>query len=131
MNASSVDIVEMLEEDSSSLGLTYGVNLFIGLMPSTPKNVVCVYDSVGFAPDAALEGVSFYQPGLQIKVRNTDYLVGKALVDDIMENLHARNNETWNGTLYMSIMSLGDPAFLGQNESHLFIFSLNFNIRRR
>src|SRR4030043_2162861 len=113
MNATSVDIADMLEEESS-LGLTLGIggNLFVGREPHTPVNSVTIFDTSGYPPLMTLDTQGFYRPSVQIRVRNTDYVTGYNLIWAIMAFLHGKGQEAVNGTLYSSIKCLNDPGLL-------------------
>lgn len=134
MNPASEDIKDMLEGDSS-LGLTLGVNLFIGFEPDTPDapdSVVTIYDTTSFPPDFALDpGETVYNSAVQIRVRNTSYVTGISLARDIMESLHVRAQTTWNDTLYTVIQATGEPALMAWDGKNRAIIISNFNMKRR
>jgi hypothetical protein len=131
MNPTSDDIKDMLEADSS-LGLSLGTNLFIGREPSSPRNCATIFDSGGFPPGMNLSGnENYYRPSIQIRVRNMSYQIAWQLAYDILNSLHGRAQETWNGTLYTVIRAIDDPAFLDWDENDNCRFVVNFNIQRR
>ena len=130
MNAPSIDIAEMLEA-VSSLGLTLGVNLFIGSEPVKPNETVTIYDTYGSPPQLTLDVQDYYYPSIQIRVRAQDYVTGWNLVNSIMLALHGRAQETWNGTLYSVIFCSSGPAHLDWDENRRPRFIVNFNLQRR
>lgn len=136
MNAPSVDIKDILEAESS-LGLTFITNLFVGKEPATPDNCVTIYDTPGMAPDITLKGKSedsqnLKRPSIQVRVRNNNYVTGWNLINDIKEVLHLISGETWNGTLYDSILCVIEPAMLNwDSENDRVHFVSTFNIARR
>jgi len=131
MNSSSVDIKEMLVEDTS-LGLTFATNLFIGREPIKPNDCVTIFDTPGFAPLLTLDGGGYYYPSIQIRIRNTDYRTGWSLAFAIMVLLHGRANEiSSDGTLYTGIYCSSGPALLDWDENNRARFIVNFNIQRR
>jgi len=130
MNSSSEDIKDMLEA-VSSLGLIYASNLFRGKEPTTPSNCVTIFDTVGTNPDLTLDQLSLFNPSVQIRVRSTDYDTGWDLIQAISNTLHARAQETWNGTLYSVIYISSGPAMLQWDDNDRVIFIVNFNIQRR
>jgi hypothetical protein len=131
MNIPSEDIIDMLEAQSA-LGLTYATNLFRGREPSSPRNCVTVYDTMGFAPDLDLDGNNGYErPSVQIRVRNADYDTGLELAQSIKDVLHGVSQETWNTTLYSVIYCSSGPALLDWDDNNNARFVLNFNIQRR
>jgi hypothetical protein len=135
MNAPSVDIVSILEakdDSSGSYDLTFGTNLFIGKEPATPKNCVTIYDTPGFAPYLGVDGSTGYEyPSVQIRVRNTSYVSGWNMINNIKSCLHGIAQETWSGTLYSVILCSGDPALLDWDDNGNARFICNFNIQRR
>ena len=130
MNLCSEDVKDMLAS-VSSLGLAFSANLFIGKTPDQPDNAVTIYDTQGFPPTTSLDGKSFYHSSVQIKVRNRSYVEGGYMINAIMNSLHGRAQETWNGTLYSSIFASSDVAFLRWDENGNVEFVINFNLNRR
>lgn len=132
MNATSVDIADMLVADSS-LGLEFNVNLFIGREPATPKNTVTIFDSYGRAPQLTMagQGEDYYYPSVQIRVRNISYTDGWDIIQSITSSLHGRAHETWNGTLYTVIYCFNGPALLDWDDNGRVRFIVNFNLQRR
>ena len=129
MNAPSIDIKDMLV--AASLGLTFAVNLFIGNEPPKPNNCVTIFDTMGAAPDTTLDRLSLYNPSIQIRVRNSSYEAGSALIESISQTLHARAQVQQGGTLYSAILVSGGPAMLHWDDNKRVIFIINFNIQRR
>lgn len=131
MNSVSEDIKDILD-GQSSLGLTFPTDLFIGRVPPEPDDCVVILDTMGLAPQLTYDKAEVYEyPSFQIRVRNTSYLDGWALVDSIKTVLHGRANETWNGTIYTLIQCAGGPAFLEWDQNNRAIFICNFNTQRR
>ncbi len=134
MQASSFDIVEMIEAygDSSGIDLTYGTNLFVGREPASPKDCVTVFDTPGFSPYLSVAGETGYEyPSVQIRVRSTKYSTGFNLINSIKDALHGKHNETWNGTLYCVVICSGSPALLDWDDNGNCRFIVNFNLQRR
>lgn len=131
MNSTSEDVKDMLEA-ISSLGLVLTDNLFIGKEPSTPKNCVTIFDGYGFAPQLTLagQGEKYEYPSIQIRVRNSDYMIGWNHANDIKDALHGTKG-TWNGTLYTVIYCSSGPALLDFDENGNSRFIINFNLQRR
>ena len=132
MNASSIDVRDMLEAESS-LGLVFADDLFIGREPATPDNCVTIFDTPGFPPQLTLDEDcnDYYYPSIQIRVRNNSYVDGWNLIHDIMVALHSRAHETWNGTLYTIIYCSSGPALLDWDDNNRARFIVNFNLQRR
>jgi hypothetical protein len=131
MNAQSEDIKDMLEAESS-LGLSFGTNLFIGKEEEQPDDVVTIFDTMGYPDQLTFEASERYEyPSAQIRVRSNDYLTGYNLAQDIKESLHGRGQETWNGTLYTVIRCVNGPALMDWDESKRPRFIINLNLQRR
>ena len=130
MNATSIDIVDMLISDSE-LALTSGVDLFIGNEPAKPRNVVTVFDTPSFPPYFGLDTIGYEYPSVQIRVRNQKYNEGIELIESIKNLLHVRAQETWNGTLYSVIYCASGPALLEWDDNGNAVFICNFNVQRR
>jgi hypothetical protein len=130
MNAASEDIKDMLAGDSS-LGLTFGTDLFIAKMPTAPNNCVVIVDTPGGIPDLSLDSRVFHLTSVQIQVRNTDYRTGWTLLNDILGSLHGRAQQTWNATLYSAIWASTEASFIRFDDKGRALFSSNFNMKRR
>lgn len=131
MQATSIDIKDMIL-DESSLGLTFAKDLFIGKEPSSPNNCVTIFDTPSFPPLTTLgNDVKYEYPSVQIRVRNTEYQAGWNLLNTIKDLLHGRGQETWNGTLYTSIICISTPTLLDWDENNRARFIINVNIQRR
>jgi hypothetical protein len=137
MQSPSFDIKEMLEEWIDSSGESTGTDVFdcpihVGKEPSTPKNVITIFDTQGFPPYLSLSGESGYEyPSINIRVRNTKYDTGWNLINKIKDVLHGRHQETWNGTLYSAIICSSSPALLDWDDNGNARFIINFNLQRR
>ena len=131
MNPASQDIKDMLEGESS-LGLIFATDLFVGKEPPTPDNCVTIFDTPGYPDILTLEGDGeLYSPSVQIRVRNTSYLTGWDLANDIRAVLHGKNNETWNGSSYEFIKCTGGPFLLDWDNNGRCRFVINFDMKRR
>lgn len=134
MNAPSEDIKDMLAAESN-LALTAGSNLFVGREPPArheARDCVTIYDTPGTGPQLTTEADERYErPSVQIRVRNRSYITGWTLIHDIMESLHGRAHETWNGTLYTVIQAVSNPALLNYDDDGNVRFVLNLNMQRR
>jgi len=137
MNSPASDIKSFLENydespnDSSSLGLDFSDNLFIGKEPAKPINCVTIYDTPGFPPYLGLNAVGYEYPSIQVRVRNIKYSDGWSLIEKIKDSLHGVNQTTINGTLYSVIYCSSGPALLEWDDNGNAIFFVNFNAQRR
>jgi hypothetical protein len=132
MNAPSVDIVDILESDSS-LGLMCGVggNLFVAKEPPNPDNTVTIFDTYGYRPQLTMDNKRYEYPSVQIRVRDRDYRHGWNLINDIYLSLHGRAHETWNGSLYEVIYASNGPALLDWDDNGRARFIINLNLQRK
>ncbi len=131
MNAPSYDIKDMLQAESS-LGLVYGDDLYIGMEPTNPRKCVTIYDTPGFPVQGTLDNNSFYNsPSIQIRVRDIKYIDGMNLAQSIIDSLHNRAQEIWNGTLYTVIRCVNGPSLLTWDDNQNAIIVINFNLQRR
>lgn len=127
MNAASVDIKEMLEQESA---ITYPVH--IGSEPAEPNNVITIYDTSGFGPMLTLDRLETLEfPSVQIRVRSISYLHCKEVCATIQQILHGRGQEIVNSAYYTLIRSTHDAEPLGFDTKQRMRFVLNFNIQRR
>ena len=128
MNAPSEDIKDLLDADST-LGLAFRTNLFVGEMPVTPDECVCVYDTGGYPPE---ENFTYQRPTVQIRVRGSKgaYLAGHGLIQSVRDSLHARHNETINGCRFIAIWTESDVGFIAFDDNHRPLFSVNMRIHR-
>ena len=133
MNAPSVDIVDMLEAygDSSGIDVEYADNLFIGQEPKIPINSITIFDTGGSGLSFGLTGSGYEYTSIQIRVRNRKYIDGWNIIESIKVALHARAQETWNGTLYSVIYCASGPALLDWDDNGNARFIINFNLQRR
>jgi hypothetical protein len=103
-------------------------NVYLGSMPSTPDNVVAIYNSGGYTRD--LSGTMVEEPTFMIKVRNTSYATGEALCNTIKDLLHGQNAKViGSGTTartFLLIEQQGDINDLGRDENNRTEWSLNF-----
>ena len=117
--------------DDSTLGLAFPTNLFIGHEQATPDNCVTIYDTPSFAPETTLDQQRIYRSSFQIRVRHLSYVTGITLARTIMDYLHARAQETWNGTLYTTMEATGEPAQMALDGNMRAIIITNFTTKRR
>lgn len=132
MRATSIDIKDMLEAESH-LGLVFGQNLHIGREPASPTNCVTIYDAPGSGIDitADTKNEQYHRNAVQIRIRNTEYLSGMTLAYQIVDELHGRNNDTWNDIYYAFIRCSIPPTPLKWDELNRIIIVINFEIQRR
>jgi len=99
--------------------LTGVSNVYIGSMPDTPDNAVCIYATGGYP--RSLSGTFVEEPTFQIKVRNTSYSTGTTLCDTIKDALHGKTS-----TKLLMIEQQGDILDIGRDESNRQEWTINF-----
>jgi len=132
MNAPSVDIASILEEESS-LCLVFADNLFVGREPSKPFNCVTIFDTPGM-PDALASddtGLRYEKPSVQIRIRNQSYPTAMALADEIKDVLHCRAGFVCDDVLYTGIYHISGPTLLDWDDAGNARIVMNFNLQRR
>lgn len=129
MNAPSVDIKDILESSQHAVG-TFGTDIFVGMMPKAPDACICIYDTGSWRQPET--GFSCQYPTIMVKIRGPrgNYTTGYAKAKEVFDALHATYNETWNSTLYVFIIAIQDPFFIGYDENNRPLFSVNFRIER-
>ena len=122
----------MLEDDIivklQALGYgTPGTDLFKGLLPISPDNLVLVrtYDSK--PTDLAWNGE---YPYFQVTVRNKVFAAGQAKIQQIYESLHGICEEVINGKRYLLIAAIQSPMLLNIDKSERKIFVCNFSVMK-
>jgi hypothetical protein len=129
MNPPSIDIKDMLDNDSS-IGLTFGANLFVGEIPGEVSGLaVCVYDSGGDPPELAY---TYERPAVQVRVLSDkgDYEGGHELAQDCRDALIALSNTTINSARYILIKCSSDIIHLGLDSNRRSQFTVNFELHR-
>lgn len=131
MNPASLDLVNMLVAESD-IALTFAVDIFVGKEPSLPNDCVTVFDTPGKPAGLDLKGnTKYYFPACQIRVRNTGYMAGWALINQIKELLHGGYvNEVWGSMKYLKIECVQEPFLLDWDEKGRVRFVTTFNIQR-
>ena len=131
MNPTSKDIADFLESESS-LGLTFGINLFVGLEPAQPNDCVTIFDTPGGPPQLTLaQGENYFYPSIQIRIRNDGYMAGWNLINDIKAVLHGFGQDTINGTYYSVIKCAQEPFLLDWDMHNRARFVSTFDMQRR
>lgn len=114
----------------ANTALTLGTDLFLGLMPEEPSDVVALYENSGVPPISTLGSVNrppITRPELQVLVRNGSYSTGRTLADDIWQLLTAVTNATINGNLYHRVEAISSPFVVERDSNRRVLISCNFN----
>jgi len=122
--------IRLILEGASSLGLSFGTDLFVGLMPDSPDECVSIIDTPGTEPGVG----PYYYSSVQVLVRGGvgEYDSAAALGRDIAAVLHEYTGKPDSSTLYYAgIWQLSEPFFIGVDEKNRPLFSTNYRIQRR
>lgn len=111
---------------------TLGTDLFLSTLPDVPDACVALYEYGGGPPQHTLGGTSakWEEPRIQAVARATTYSAARTKIGAIFTALHAVNNTTLSGTLYLSIEALQSPFFLEKDQSSRVKMVCNFHIRK-
>lgn len=106
---------------------TAGIDLFKGLLPIKPDNLVLIRTYDSGPSDLTWSGE---YPYIQITVRNKVYDVGQAKMQAIYKALHGICEEVINGTRYLLIEAIQVPILLNIDKSERKVFTCNFSIMK-
>jgi hypothetical protein len=130
MNPASKDIADILA--GAGLGLTVGINIFIGQEPASPASCTTVYDTPGYAPMLTMDGNGHYDyPAIQVRVRNISYVNGYSLIGAIKDELHGLAHQWQGGVIYELVKCDQDPFLLDYDDAGRPRFVCNFSIQRK
>jgi hypothetical protein len=129
------DIALYLQE--FPLGLTFGSNLFAGLMPNAPyapDDCVAIYESSGMAPEyvmgAQQPNPAISRPELQVVVRSAKYQPGRITIEQIAQVLEGVVNQEINGTFYERLERIQEPFLMHRDAARRTYFACNFAVMR-
>lgn len=128
--SSAADDFRIILDASSSAGLTFGTDMFVGAMPDTPDECISIIDTGGQEPDKG----PYEKATVQIMVRAGvgEYLVGYALAKAVQGALHEYYGQPDSSSFYYTgIWTTGEPFYLGTDTRGRSLFSLNFRYQRR
>ena len=130
---SSADDVAKYLATLVPLGLVFATNLFVGKEPKSPANCVTLYDTGGPTPKQDYSGSLFISvPSVQIRVRNTAFLTGDILINDIRTVVKQIVDTTLSGTRYEGAFIRSDVIHLGlksqTNEGIAHVWTLNIDL---
>lgn len=108
---------------------TAGVNLYIGIMPSSPDLCVALYEYAGEQPlevlrdnDATLE-----RPSVQIMTRasRNDYPTARALIESVRDSLTNITDESISGVHFLRVTSQSSINAVGTDDNDRPLFTLS------
>lgn len=123
MKPAADDVMQILDAETS---LTPGTDLFVGMVPDSPNNVIVIYDTGGGPTDF----VGYRQPTVQVRSRNIDYLNGWDKINEVVEVLNKMGRRTVNSTYYSAWWLQSDVSFLQRDNKDRAIFVANLRGHR-
>jgi len=116
---------------AANTSLTLGTDLFLGLMPDDPGNVVAIYENGGATPVSTMGGASLpvmERPELQVIVRNATYATGRSTAETLYQLLTQVAGQTLTSTLYHRIEAISAPAVFDRDQNRRVLFTTNFTV---
>lgn len=106
--------------------LSFGTNLFIGIVPATPTNCVTIIPYGGAPPDTRTRKAQY--PSLQVRVRYNSYQTCYKVTQAVINHMHMKDNfsASIRGIAY-AVQS--QPIFLEYDESENPVMVANFDFR--
>lgn len=103
-------IQEIVHHIASNIpSLTIGQNLYANTYPDNPENILSVIPNGGFPPNRYLPTRELL---FEIKIRNTDYLDGEAIGNQIMNLFHAKENYSLGGFFVLESYCFSELSYL-------------------
>lgn len=113
---------------------TSGTDLFKAVMPSTPDEIIAMYQTGGPAPVHAMSagpGTALAErPHVQVQARAARPDTALKRVQDVWFALDALGGVTINGVRYLSVYALQSPFPLTVDATGRYIYAVNFEITR-
>lgn len=126
----SAHIKDVLVAGGYTFGGTGNWAVYIGTMPSTPVQVITIYDAPGLAPNP--KWLLDY-PSIQIKVRGgpNDYSAAYNKIRELSERLIGKpafNALDGSGDRIVMINGIGSIAYLERDENQRHVFVMNLSL---
>lgn len=128
MNVPSIDIKAMLDADTDVVQTKF--KIVRATLDESIPNSASLRDYSGRKPQLTMDRAKYEFPSVQLLVKCSDYDEGWEFMSSVVDSLHGRAHETWNGTYYSLITCMDGPRFLIR-ENQRTIFVANFLIQRR
>ena len=104
--------------------------MFGNNMPSTPANLIGIYESTGFEPVRAMTANKMEVLNLQILVRNTSSIAGQNKAKAVLALLD-RFKGMIGAVEYYSILARHSPFPIGADENERERWSCNYIVHRQ
>jgi hypothetical protein len=123
-------MLEALADKLQSASIaTAGVNLYIGLMPSSPDVCVALYEYANEPPLEVLRdnGATLERPSVQVMVRasRNDYPTARNLIKNVRDSLTGITDETISGVRFLRVNQNSAINSVGTDENDRPIFTLS------
>jgi len=111
-----------------------GNNLFAGLRPEEPDEVLVLHEYPGMAPEYQNDGQSTgpvrERPQVQVMGRGKDYESVRAMVQAAWVALGKITNVTLSGARYIEVRPSSSPALLGRDSNDRVLIGFNASVIR-
>lgn len=113
---------------------TSGTDLFKSVMPSTPDEVIALFEAAGGPLTRAMSGspgtALVERPHVQVQARAVRPDSARKRAEDVYHNLDGLGPVTINGVSYQWITALQAPFFLETDETGRYVYAVNFEVLR-
>lgn len=129
MSAPSHELAIYLDAQGvGTLGGTTGWRLQANLEPSTPDQVITLYDTGGSAP--RLYDDELRQPTIQVRVRGNNYADAYAKQEEVFDILNAIINQDIEDHFYVGVWMQTDIIQIGPDDNNRPRLTANYSIER-
>ena len=119
----------MLLSDIKTLLISISPTIFLGEIPDTPDNLVCIFFAGGMPPVHSFDGRTYERPSFQVRVRNTSAATAIQWAEQAKDALDGINDLTINSTRYIDVSQAGDIMPLGKDAKGRTELTINFNTK--
>lgn len=106
-------------------------SVFVNTRPSSPKDVITVYDVSGSDPIFLMDGSDIYNPNVMIQIVSTDNNEGYLKADEIRKLLNRHDEFTEFSALFCGVWMSGDINYIGKTDDDRSMHNINFNLKRQ
>lgn len=110
---------------AAGLGVV-GIDLFGGFQPANPTDCITIMEYAGMPPERNHSSNNLKRPGINIRVRNASYPLGRVAIQKIVDELEGTTEYQGNYGRYLSIFAQQEPYPLGQDKNGNVQFVVNF-----
>lgn len=125
-----MSVLDELGDFVEAAGVATGTELYLGSMPDTPDDLLCIYVYPGNAPEYVqeLETPKYEKPQIQVVARAIAYVDAEHRIEAAWSLLSAIHNQTLNGTYYRSVRPNGSPALLRRDTNDRILLFFNASV---